>query len=173
MIFADVADPAQDRALATAVADSGNVVAGFFFRSRATTTTSRADLDHLDGWGFRDIRGKSDKIVLKDYRFVETNLPQINAGALAGGFFNAEPDPDGLYRRYPLVSLYQGYALPSLAVQMARYYLDREPVLNLAADGGLDFTLGSAHLQGGSLRLNFGARAAAPLISPSTSSTAA
>ncbi|WP_459860480.1 CHASE2 domain-containing protein [Desulfuromonas carbonis] len=165
MIFADVADADQDTALAAAIEEAGNVVAGFFFRSQATTWTSEADLDHLAEWGFRDIRSAGGVTGLKDSNFVETNLPEINAGALAGGFFNAEPDPDGLYRRYPIAYLHQGFALPSLAVQMARYDLDREPVLSIDSGGLLSFVLGDVKLSGSSLRLNYGSLAAAPLVS--------
>lgn len=165
MIFADPAPPDQDKDLATAVEEAGNVVAGFFFRSRATAVTAQADLDHLADWGLRDIRGNSRELALKDFRFAETNLPQINAGVLAGGFFNAEPDPDGLYRRYPLTYLFKGYAIPSLAVQLARYDLDREPVLQVTADGQIEFSLGAARLQGPALRLNYGDPATAPLVS--------
>lgn len=156
MVFADPSSVAEDRVLAEAVSASENVVAGFFLRSQATQWTSLADLDQLAEWAFRDVQALDQSVGVKDYPFVETNLPEIGAGALAGGFFNGEPDLDGLYRRYPLAFLHQGYVLPSLTVQMARFALDREPRLVLDAQGINSFTLDRIDLRSNYLRLNFG-----------------
>lgn len=156
MVFADPTLPAEDEALANAMSDGDNVVAGFFLRSQATRWTSLADLDQLAEWAFRDVRVQGAEVGLKDYPFVETNLPAIGESALAGGFFNGEPDLGGLYRRYPLACIHKGFVLPSLAVQMTRYALDREPHLTLGRQGVDEFVLGDLRLHEATLRLNFG-----------------
>lgn len=156
MVFADPTVPAADQGLADAMAEGGNVIAGFFLRNQATHWTSLADLDQLADWAFRDVHVEESTVGVKDYPFAETNLPAIGAGALAGGFFNGEPDLDGLYRRYPLAFLHQGFILPSLAVQMGRYAYDREPRLELDRSGVRRFALDRLVLRDGYLRLNYG-----------------
>ncbi|TFH66086.1 MAG: adenylate/guanylate cyclase domain-containing protein [Candidatus Zixiibacteriota bacterium] len=167
MVFADPTSPEEDRALAEAMADSENVIAGFFFRSQATNWTSLADLDQLAEWAFRDVQTRDEIVGVKDYPFVETNLPEIGASALSGGFFNGEPDLDGLYRKYPLAALHKGYLVPSLAVQMLRFQRNQEPRVVLDRHGVSEFVLGSTRINQSSLRLNFGLPAQAKFLSVS------
>lgn len=156
MVFADPTDPKQDQALADAMDEAGNVIAGFFFRSQATNWTSLADQDQLAEWAFRNVEVRDEVVGVKDYPFVETNLPEIGRSALAGGFFNGEPDLDGLYRRYPLAYLHHGELLPSLAVQLARFDRNQEARLVLDRHGIAEFSLGGLQLTEHTLRLNFG-----------------
>lgn len=167
MVFADPTNPEEDRALAAAMADSENVIAGFFFRSQATNWTSLADLDQLAEWAFRDVQTRDQVVGVKDYPFVETNLPDIGASALAGGFFNGEPDLDGLYRKYPLAALHKGYLVPSLAVQMLRFQRNQEAKVVLDRHGVAEFVLGTTRVNQTSLRLNFGRPAQAQFLSAS------
>lgn len=167
MVFADPTSPTDDRALAEAMADADNVVAGFFFRSQATNWTSLADLDQLAEWAFRDVHTLDQVVGVKEYPFVETNLPEIGSSALAGGFFNGEPDLDGLYRKYPLAALHKGYLLPSLAVQMLRFERNQEASITLDRHGVVDFSLGSTRIRQASLRLNYGLLSQARFLSAS------
>lgn len=164
MVFADPTDPRQDQILADAIDEAGNVVAGFFFRSQATNWTSLADQDQLAEWAFRNVEVLDPVVGVKDFPFVETNLPAIGRSALAGGFFNGEPDLDGLYRRYPLAYLHHGELLPSLAVQMTRFDRNQEARLVLDRHGVAEFTLDGLLLTESSLRLNFGRPADARFI---------
>jgi len=167
MVFADPTDPASDLALADAIYENDNVIAGFFFRGKATELTSLADLDQLAEWAYRDVKALDAVVGIKEYPFVETNLVEIGESALAGGAFNGEPDIDGLYRNYPIANIHKGYIVPSLAIQMFRFHRDREPGLVLDADGIVDFTLDDVHISEQQLRLNYGRLADAQFISAS------
>jgi len=69
---------------------------------------------------------------IREFSFVEANIPVLTQSALASAFFSIEPDVDGLYRNYPLGYLYKGYLFPSMGFQLLRFYLnqDIEAVLN-------------------------------------------
>lgn len=60
------------------------------------------------------------------------NLPQLQASAVAGGFFNASPmvDPDGVFRRISLLQRYDGALYETLGLAVARLNL-REPKIAL------------------------------------------
>jgi len=167
MVFADPTDPASDQVLADAIYENDNVIAGFFFRGKATEWTSLADLDQLAEWAYRDVTALDEVVGIKEYPFVETNLVEIGESALAGGAFNGEPDLDGLYRNYPIANIHKGYIVPSLAIQMCRYHLDREPSLVLDKNGIVDFTLDDIRLNEQRLRLNYGRLQDARFISAS------
>jgi len=167
MVFADPTDAASDQVLADAIYENDNVVAGFFFRGKATELTSLADLDQLAEWAYRDVRALDEVVGIKEYPFVETNLELIGESALAGGAFNGEPDIDGLYRNYPIANIHKGYIVPSLAVQMFRYHRDREPSLVLDRHGIVDFLLDDVEIKEQRLRLNYGRLQDARFVSAS------
>lgn len=60
------------------------------------------------------------------------NLPQLQASAVTGGFFNASPmvDPDGVFRRISLLQRYDGALYETLGLAVARLNL-REPKIAL------------------------------------------
>ena len=65
------------------------------------------------------------------------SLPEIQANALAGGFFDAPLiDADGVFRRAPLVQRFAGDLYPSLALAVAHAAMGSPPVgLQFAGDG--------------------------------------
>jgi adenylate cyclase len=61
------------------------------------------------------------------------NLPELQANAATGGYFNVTPlvDPDGVLRRVPLLEMYDGALYEALGLAVARLAL-REPETRLA-----------------------------------------
>ena len=65
------------------------------------------------------------------------NLPELQAAAVSGGFFNASPliDPDGVLRRFPLLQMYDGALYEGLSLAVARLVL-HEPRIELVYEDG-------------------------------------
>ncbi|GIX21258.1 MAG: guanylate cyclase [Gammaproteobacteria bacterium] len=65
------------------------------------------------------------------------NLPELQAAAAGGGFFdNPLVDDDGVFRRVPLLQLYQDRLYPSLALAVARAALDTPPLEIVVVSSG-------------------------------------
>ncbi|MEI8028264.1 MAG: adenylate/guanylate cyclase domain-containing protein [Comamonadaceae bacterium] len=65
------------------------------------------------------------------------NLPELQISAATSGFYNATPlvDADGVFRRTPLLQMYDGDLYEALAVSVARLAL-RVPAVELGYEGG-------------------------------------
>jgi hypothetical protein len=48
------------------------------------------------------------------------NLPELEAAAAGRGVFNVRPDPDGVFRRVPLVMTVEGHVRLGLAPELLR-----------------------------------------------------
>lgn len=127
MVFSEPQAAGPDGALARAVAESGNVVLGQFFRDEP---------QQLDPETLRQVESGRIKILRKavgvsqvpitEYRYIDGNLPSIGQGALDLGFFNQQADSDGLYRKMPLLLQYGGEIYPSLGIVALKRYLGEE-----------------------------------------------
>ena len=147
MVLSEKSNASSDQALAKSVAQ-GNVVLGYFFRDQATQHASLMENDLLDECGYNNIALDGNTVGIKEFPFVEANIPLISSGMLACGFFNMQPDTDGLYRRYSLAYLYNGTIMAPLAVQMAKYMFDQEPQLSVGRQGIIQFHLAGVELAG-------------------------
>jgi adenylate cyclase len=144
--FSEPSAPGEDAALAGAMQDAGNVVAGFFFRTGAgaagAVPASFADcaLPGVDG----DVANAR----LEAYPRVEANIEPIAGAAMSCAPFNNDPDDDGIVRHYPLLAVFDGRVFPTLAVQLTRYATDREPEVRVSARGIERFAAGGQVLEG-------------------------
>jgi adenylate cyclase len=155
IVFSEKTTPEDDAALAHAFAENGNIVAGFFFRQEASLW-GEEDIDLLSMSAYRSIEIGSPEVRLKEFPYSEVNIRPLAEAAVAQAFFSTEPDPDGLYRRYPLAFIHRGELYPPLAVQMMRVAFNREVHLHLDADGIDRFTLGTTEIADANyLRLNY------------------
>lgn len=136
IVFSEPQDERHDNALAAAVARSGNVVMGYFFRDEEQPIDPVALLQ-LETARVKLVRVADgvSTLPLTDYRSVDANLSVVGKNALDFGFFNARPDGDGLYRRSPLLLLYNGDVYPSLAMKALRHYLGSEIMLDVQTWG--------------------------------------
>ncbi len=90
------------------------------------------------------------------------NLPELQASALAAGFFNASPliDADGVVRRISLLQMYQGALYETLGLAVARLAL-REPGIELGYAGGDRDAVALESIQLGKRRIPADAQVAA------------
>lgn len=147
IIFADPTDAKQDTYLADVLAANNNVVAGFFFRPEASEPTTPEHLEALQKCSYNDVDVQDKVVGVGHFPFAEVNITPIADAAVACAFFNNEPDADGMYRRYPLTYIHEGYFFPSLAVQLMRWHLNKEAKLILDSKGVKSFRLGPVLLE--------------------------
>ena len=161
----------EDRTLATALEAAHNGVLGYFFDfdepvpdvTPLAVSTFNAVEGSAGGAGERHVRGAVDAI---------GNLPALSTAAAGSGYFNMFPDPDGLFRRVPLVIRYgDAFALPLSLAMLQRYWPDRSVVLRLAPFGVASVRIGDRNVpvaEDGQLLLNYrGPRRTFPHISAS------
>jgi serine phosphatase RsbU (regulator of sigma subunit)/CHASE2 domain-containing sensor protein len=109
----------------------------------------------------RRIGGGDPAKVLFDFPTVLRDIPELDRAAAGHGVLSVTPDPDGVFRRLPLITLESGRLAPSLDLEMLRIaaraplaslYLDNHAIRKISvgpldiqtqADGDLwvDFTL--------------------------------
>jgi len=147
VIFADPTDTEQDTYLADVLAANNNVVAGFFFRTEASEVTTPEHLESLQKCSYNDVDVQDKVVGVDHFPYAEVNITPIAAAAVSCAFFNNEPDADGMYRRYPLTYIHEGYFFPSLAVQLIRWHLNKEAKLILDGNGVKSFKLGGIVLK--------------------------
>lgn len=159
IVFSETSPADEDRALADAMDENGNVVAGYFLRPTASETRARREKDRLARCAYFTYDVNADTVGVSEFAHAETNVPLLQEAALSCGFFNTQADIDGLYRHYPIVARYDGEYYPSLAVQLYRQYLGRDAELVLDRSGIRHFRLGNTGLSDTrALRLNFPGR---------------
>jgi len=124
IVFSEPQNQSSDTALAAAVARSGNVIMGYFFRDEEQAIDLVAQLQ-LEAAKVKLVKVADgvESIPLTEFRSADLNLAMLGKGARDFGFFNARPDGDGLYRRSILLLLYNGDIYPSLAIKALSHYL--------------------------------------------------
>ncbi len=142
IVFSETTTPEEDRYLADRIADAGNVIGGFFFRSRATETITEEALSSLEDCAVVRVEMLSDGTDLEEFYYSEVNIPEVSGETLSCAFFNIFPDVDGLFRHYPLAYIYKGDIFPSLAMQTMRNYLNEDIEIKLDQNGIHEFKLG-------------------------------
>ena len=159
MVFSEPQGGLPDRALARAVASSPNLVMGYFFRNdrqqvdpraAAQTTSSKIKLLRLEP-------GVAS-LPLTEFASLDANIAKVAAGARDFGYFNQIPDEDGLFRKAPLLLLYDGDIYPSLSLKALGRFLGREPMVEVANFGVRSVSLGPLELpvnEQGRLSLNY------------------
>jgi adenylate cyclase len=159
IVFSEPQNPAADAALASSIAKAGNVVMGYFFREEEQTVDPAA-ISQMERATVKLMRVAEgvQSIPLTEYANLDVNLPQLGAGALDFGFFNARPDGDGLYRRSILLLLYNGDIYPSLAMKALRHYLNSDIMLEVKPYGIDGLQIGSLRIpsrEDGTMSLNY------------------
>ncbi len=159
IVFSEPQNPVADAALARSIARAGNVVMGYFFRDEPQLADPYA-IAQLERASVKLIRVSEGvtSVPLTEYGNLDLNLPILGEKALDSGFFNARPDADGLYRRSPLLLLYNGDVYPSLAIKALRHYLGNDIMLDVKSWGVDGLQIGSLRIpcrEDGTLTLNY------------------
>lgn len=104
-------------------------------------------------------KGLKDTTYLREQQGIILNTPQLQESLYSSGFFNTNPDDDGLIRSTPLIQRYKGDIYPSLAFEMLRIYSGVNRVDIIGDIDGVrhisfgDFKVPTDH--SGSLLINF------------------
>lgn len=72
--------------------------------------------------------------------------PEIQKSALDSGHIRLFPDADGIYRHFPVAVRYEEYAVPHIALQLARHVLGAEKTPLRLADGGRTLRMGERNI---------------------------
>jgi adenylate cyclase len=136
MVFSEPQAAGPDAELARSVAEAGNVVLGQFFRDEPQPADAEI-LRQLESARIKQLRVAAgvDRVPLTEYLFVDGNLSSIGRGALDFGFFNQQADGDGLYRKIPLLFLFQGEIYSSLGLVALKRYQGGELALDVESYG--------------------------------------
>lgn len=159
IVFSESQNPTADRALATSVKKSGNVVMGYFFREEQGVLLPEA-VSQLENAKVKLIKVEEgvQNIPLLEYANADLNIPQIGDGALDFGFFNARPDSDGLYRSSILLLLFNGDIYPSLSMKALQHYWGSETMLDVRLWGIDGVQIGESRIparENGTMALNY------------------
>jgi adenylate cyclase len=159
IVFAEPEGEGGDNALGQAMANAGNVVMGYFFRDEEQAVDPAA-VEQLAAAKVKLVKLDNDvaAVPLSEYKYFTANIPQLGAKALDFGFFNQFADSDGLFRKAPLLLLYNGDIYPSLALKALRYHYGNEIMLDLAGFGVRNLAIGRHLLpvnERGELALNY------------------
>lgn len=159
IVFSEPQNIAADKALAASVKKSGNVVMGYFFRDEQSETQAAA-LGQLENSKLKLVKIAEgvQSIPIPQFASLDLNIPELGAGALDFGFFNARPDSDGLYRRSILLLLYDGDIYPSLSLKALQHYLGSDIMLDVKQWGVDSMQIGSMRIpsrEDGTMALNF------------------
>ena len=159
VVFSETQNPASDAALAESIVLSGNVIAGHFFRNEmhpidpetlAQVQSSKIQQLQIDPG--------VTSVPLIEYANMDANIATIGQGALAYGFFNVISDSDGLFRKLPLIMLYEGDVYPSMVLQALKYYTQETAQIGVGKSGVRAIGLGKYSIpsnQEGELSVNY------------------
>jgi adenylate cyclase len=150
--FPDPGDAAGDAAFAAAVAEAGNVYLPtiLYTRERAKLSGSTAGAAEVPAgllWHPKVLRGGEPSTA------VASTLSYAGLTAAAKGIahINSEPDPDGIFRRMPLLWRYADGYVPGLALRAACDALQVDPSA-ITVSLGRNIRLPGARMRDGSVR---------------------
>lgn len=161
----------NDYHLSNALYKVPHAILGYYFimKKEAESDLSEDEVNEkLEsvGWSrFKIVKYESDTArdttIRKSYS-LETNIPLLSKSASSFGYFNVFPDSDGTIRWAPLTIIFQDAFYPSLALEMARAYLDApSPQIQLFDDGTISITLDDINIpvnSKGELLINYRGR---------------
>lgn len=159
IVFSEPQNIAADTVLAASVKKAGNTVLGYFFREEENETQAES-VAQLEKSKLKllKIADGVQSIPIPEFASLDLNIPQIGAGALDFGFFNARPDADGLYRRSILLLLYNGDIYPSLPLKALSHYMGSDVMLDVKLWGVDSMQIGPMRIpsrEDGTMALNF------------------
>lgn len=136
----------NDRLLAEAVARSeATVVLGYFFKQRGVEADHKEkeqilqQTSLIDNSLIRQVQWASERsfdVIFPESYIPEVNIPVLSDAASHSGFFNMEPDPDGVLRWINGMHKFDGNLYANLSLQALSAYW-RQPVTVRVADHGV------------------------------------
>ncbi|MBF0473658.1 MAG: CHASE2 domain-containing protein, partial [Nitrospirae bacterium] len=129
IVYSESSNSDSDNALASAIKESGNVVAGYFFRNEEKSH-SEESLELLQKSKVTILKVADDvkEVPVISYSYVDNNIKEISDAAALSGYFNIMPDEDGIIRSSNVILLNNGEFFPSLALSALKNYMDTEVI---------------------------------------------
>ncbi|MDD2366132.1 MAG: adenylate/guanylate cyclase domain-containing protein [Desulfuromonadaceae bacterium] len=143
VVFSEKQNPVSDSSLADSIALSGNVIAGYFFRNEVQPVDYES-LEQIQTSKIQKLQIDSGvtSVPLIEYENLDANIASITQSALGFGFFNVISDSDGLFRRAPLLMLYDGDIYPSIVLQALERYTENSAAITIGKTGVRSIELG-------------------------------
>ncbi len=137
MVFSEATDAAADARLAETLMGL-NSVGGFFLNGTLADLLDAEQQAALMASALTDVEPGPQPYL--EARELELNIPAVQQAVILAASLNTLPDPDGLFRAYPLAFVLHGELFPTLAIQALRLYSDDqlavrstpEPVMDIA-----------------------------------------
>lgn len=136
----------NDRLLAEAVARSdATVVLGYFFKQSGVETSHkdkeqvRHQASLIENSLIRQAQWASERsfeVIFPEIYIPEANIPVLSDAASHSGFFNMEPDSDGVLRWLNSMVKFNGNLYANLSLQILSAYW-RQPIMVRVADHGV------------------------------------
>ena len=126
--------PGNDAALAAAFARSRVIVGQTSVRSALAGLGLERDIPEVA----HGVLGPDPAPFLMAFPDLVENLPELEAAAAGRGVFNVRPDPDGVFRRVPLVMSVEGRVRLGLAPELLRVATGGQPFAIRTNEAGLD-----------------------------------
>ena len=126
--------PKNDDILATALKSARVIVGQTSVRNVAGNRAEKSDLKDVP-YG---LIGPDPEPFLLKFPDVVQNIPQLEAAASGHGMFTARPDPDGVYRRVPMVMSVQGEVRLGLVPELLRIATGGEPFAVRTNEAGIE-----------------------------------
>ena len=130
----------NDRILASALAEAGNVVLPVFFKDALVAEETRTKSQTLAPEAVGDVSNPRDLAVPVGGR-ISMPIPEFFEAAGGVGHVNLSYDPDGVVRRETLLYRYGGLHIPSFTLKLAALYLN-VPAGKIQATLGDEVTAG-------------------------------
>jgi adenylate cyclase len=124
----------NDAILAQAFAASRIVVGQTSVRTEAGNRENKRDMADVE----HAFLGPDPMPFLLKFPDVVQNLPELEASAAGRGVFSVRPDPDGIYRRVPVVMSVQGKVRLGLGPELLRVATGGEPFAIRSNDAGIE-----------------------------------
>lgn len=126
--------PRNDDILAAAFESARVIVGQTSVRNVAGNRAEKRDMVDVP----HALIGSDPRPFLMKLPDVVQNLPKLEAAASGRGMFSARPDPDGVYRRVPLVMSVQGEVRLGLAPELLRIASGGEPFAVRTNEAGIE-----------------------------------
>ena len=126
--------PDNDEILARAFRQSRVIVGQTSVRSVAGNRTQKREMAPVQ----YALLGPNPLPFMLTFPDIVQNLPELEEAAAGRGMFNARPDPDGVYRRVPLVMSVQGQIRLGLTPELLRVATGGEPFAVRTNEAGIE-----------------------------------
>ncbi len=131
IIFAAPSNPEEDRAMIEAVATAANVYFGMAFRLLKNNDLPKREIPfqtkHYLNSSQWHVQMEGDRHLFIEGSTPLLTFPELAAASKGLGFLNINPDPDGVFRRIPLLLKYENAFYPAISFRILCDYLHVPP----------------------------------------------